>query len=143
MNQVPPDLICGWLASDVLYLRRMTGNILGVPGSAYLELQALQTVAREFGWAVTVAGDLRDAASAQAVLFYRDALGPRCSWLEAVRLLRRALPDTRLIACHGFAEAIDWPELCDAGAFHALGLPLSASEVRRSLGFISEAERSE
>lgn len=129
------------LASDVLYFRRMTGNIIVMPGSAYLDLQALQTVAREFGWAVTVAGDLSDAASAQAVLFYRDALGPGCSWLDAVRLLRLVLPETRLIACHGFAETIDWPELCDAGAFHVLGLPLRASEVRRSLGFISEAEK--
>jgi hypothetical protein len=75
----------------------------------------LQIVAVEFGWVVTVAGDLRDAASAQAVLFHRDALGPGCSWLEAVRLLRMALPEARLVACHGFSEAIDWPELCDAG----------------------------
>jgi ActR/RegA family two-component response regulator len=119
----------------------MRGKLILMPGSAKLDLQALQTAAAEFGWAVKVAHNLRDAASAQAVLFHRDALGPGCSWLEAVRLLRAALPEARLVACHGFAEAIDWPELCEAGAFHALGLPLRANEVRKSLGFISEAEK--
>lgn len=129
------------LAFHVLALWRMSANLIVMPGSAWLDLQALQTVAGEFGWAVTTSNDLRDAASAQAVLFHRDALGSGCSWLEAVRQLRLALPEARLIACHGFAEAIDWPELCDAGAFHARGLPLRASEIRRSLGFISEAEK--
>lgn len=119
----------------------MAENIIVMPGSARLDLQALQAVAGEFGWAVKVVGDLRDAASARTVLFYRDALGPGCSWLDAVRRLKGALPGVRLIACHGLAESIDWPELCEAGAFHALGLPLSANEVRKSLGFISAAEK--
>jgi len=63
------------------------------------------------------------------------------AWVDAVRLLRLALPKARLVACHGFAESIDWPQLCDAGAFHALGLPLKENEVRRSLGFIAQALR--
>jgi hypothetical protein len=119
----------------------MTAKLIVMPGSAKLDLQALQAAAVEFGWAVTVANDLRDAALAEAVLFHRDALGPGCSWLEAVRRLRFALPKAWLIACHGLAEAVDWPTLCDAGAFHALGLPLRANEVRRSLGFLSEAQK--
>jgi hypothetical protein len=119
----------------------MPENIILMPGSARVDLLALQTVAGEFGWAVRVADDLREAESAQTVLFYRDALGPGCSWLDAVRQLRLALPGARLIACHGLWESIDWPELCDAGAFHAIGLPLRANEVRKSLGFISAAGR--
>jgi hypothetical protein len=117
----------------------MTGNIIVMPGSARLDLQTLQAVAGDFGWAVKVAGDMGEASEAKAVLFHRDALGAGCSWLEAVRRLRLALPDVRLVACHGLAESIDWPELCDAGAFHALGLPLNENEVRKSLGFISQA----
>jgi hypothetical protein len=117
----------------------MTGNIIVMPGSARLDLRTLQAVAGDFGWAVKVAGDMGEASEAQAVLFHRDALGSGCSWVDAVRLLRRALPEARLVACHGFAEPIDWPELCDAGAFHALGLPLKENEVRRSLGFIAQA----
>jgi hypothetical protein len=119
----------------------VTANLTVMPGSAKLDLQALQAAAAEFGWSVTIANELPDAASTQAVLFHRDALGAGCSWLEAVRRLKLALPEARLIACHGFSEAIDWPELCDAGAFHALGLPLRANEVRRSLGFLSEAQK--
>jgi hypothetical protein len=141
MKQVHRHSTRGSLASDVLQLWRMIGHLIVMPGSANLDFQALQTAAREFGWAVKVAQYPRDAASARAVFFYRDALGPGCSWLDAVRQLRLALPETRLIACHGLAEAIDWPELCDAGAFHALGLPLSVNEVRKSLGFLLEAEK--
>ncbi len=117
----------------------MAENIVLMPGSARVDSEALQTVAGEFGWAVRVTHDLREASSAQTVLFHRDALGPGCSWLDAVRQLRLALPEARLVACHGLWESIDWPELCDAGAFHAIGLPLRADEVRKSLGFISAA----
>jgi hypothetical protein len=46
-----------------------------------------------------------------------------------------------VIACHGFAESIDWPELCDAGAFHTLWLPLKENEVRQSLGFVWGSEK--
>jgi len=120
---------------------KMSDKIVVMPGSARLDLRALQAAADEFGWTVKVAGDLREISSAQAVLFYRDALGPGSSWVDAIRRLRLALPEARLIACHGFAETIDWPELCDAGAFHVLGLPLQANEVRRSLGFISQAQK--
>jgi hypothetical protein len=119
----------------------MAENIIVMPGSARLDLQALQAVAGEFGWAVRVTDDLHEAGSAQAVLFHRDALGPGCSWLDAVRQLRLALPEVRLVACHGLWESIDWPVLCDAGAFHALGLPLRSNEVRQSLGFISSADK--
>ncbi|MGA2715630.1 MAG: hypothetical protein ABSG41_21230 [Bryobacteraceae bacterium] len=76
-----------------------------------------------------------------AVLFHPDALGPGYSWHDAIRLLRLALPGVRVIACHGFSESIDWPELCDAGAFHALWLPLKGNEVRQSLGFVLSRER--
>jgi hypothetical protein len=119
----------------------MAADIIVMPGFAQLDLQALQAVAGEFGWAVRVAEDLREAGSAQTVLFHRDALGSGCSWLDAVRQLKQALPGARLVACHGLGEFIDWPELCDAGAFHAIRLPLKANEVRKSLGFISAARK--
>src|ERR1019366_7575986 len=76
-----------------------------------------------------------------AVLFGKEALGPGYSRLETIRLLRFALPKIRLVACHGFSEAIDWPELSDAGAFHELWLPLQENEVRLCLGFVWEAEK--
>jgi hypothetical protein len=75
------------------------------------------------------------------VLFHRDTFGSGYSWFETIRRLKLELPEVRLVACHGFAESIDWPALSEAGAFHSLWLPLKESEVRRSLGFVWEAER--
>jgi len=71
------------------------------------------------------------------VLFYRDAFGPDCSWTEAIRQLRMALPGTRVVPCLGFSESTEWQELSDAGAFHALWLPLKENEVRQSFGFLT------
>jgi hypothetical protein len=122
-------------------------NLVVMPGSARFDLQILESVSGEFGWPVKVLNGQPDVAEAQqhgasaGVLFYRDALGPGCSWLDAIRILRVALPGVHLVACHGFTEAFDWPKLCDAGAFHALWLPLKEDEVRKSLGFISEARK--
>jgi hypothetical protein len=125
----------------------MTENLIVMPGFERLDLHALQAVATEFGWTVNVVHDLADLADAQAdgktaaVFFHRDAFGSNCSWFDAIRLLKVVAPVVRLVACHGFQEPIDWPSLCDAGAFHALWLPFKENEVRRSLGFISEAEK--
>jgi len=125
----------------------MAENIIVVPGSVPIDLPALRTVAGDFGWAVDVAHDLSEVAAAQAygktvaVLFCRDALGPEYGWLETILRLRLALPQVRLVACHAFPESIDWPELCDAGAFHALWLPLKENEVRRTFGFVWESEK--
>jgi hypothetical protein len=121
-------------------------NLIVMQGSARFDLPVLERVAGEFGWAVKVIHTLSDVApqregTTAALLFYRDACGPDCSWHDAVRLLSLALPGIRLVACHGFTEPLDWPNLCDAGAFHALWLPLKEDEVRQSLGFISEAQK--
>jgi len=120
----------------------MTENIIVMPGSSRVDLPALQAIAREFGWKVDVAHDLGEVAVAQAnrktvaVLVHRDSLGRGHSWPDTIRLLRRALPEGRVVACHGFAESIDWPQLCDAGAFHALWLPLRENEcVKVSVSF--------
>jgi hypothetical protein len=120
-------------------------RIIALKGSACFNLATVRSVAREFGWEVETANGLSPAIAAlrdgslAAVLFHRDAFGS-CSWAEATRLLSSALPKVCLIPCHDFSEPIDWPELCDAGAFHSLWLPLKESEVRQSFGFINEAQ---
>jgi hypothetical protein len=135
------------MAAELLKSGAMTDNIIVMPGSTRPDLLALQTVAGEFGWVVDIAHDLGEIAEAQAdrktvaAFFHRDFLGREYSWVEAIRRLRLTLPEVRVIACHGFAESIDWPELSDAGAFHALWLPLKENEVRQSLGFVWEAEK--
>jgi hypothetical protein len=124
----------------------MAEKIIVMPGSSHLDSGTLYSVARGFGWTVEVADDLQAFAKAQgrgrttAVLFHREALGT-CSWPHAVRLVKAALPKAHAIACHGFSEPIDWPELCAAGAFHSLRLPLKENEVRQSLGFVWGARR--
>lgn len=125
----------------------MTGNVLVVSGSGRVDLRMLDKVARDFGWAIETAHDISDAAVARAnrnivaVLFCRDALNAESSWLETIRRFRRALPAVRLIACSEFSTFLDWPQLCEAGAFHTLWLPLKENEVRQALGFVWEAEQ--
>lgn len=111
-----------------------------------MELRVLRTAAREFGFAVEVARDLPEAMALAAagevgaVFFRQDAIAAELSWTETIGRLKTVFPDARLIACHGYAESIDWPELGDAGAFHVLGYPFRAAEVRQSLGFIMQAQ---
>jgi DNA-binding NtrC family response regulator len=125
----------------------MRNGIIVMRGLGQIDLASLNIVAADFGWTVQVAHDLRQTAElvAQlrtvAVLVKHDAVGAGFSWLEIVGLLRRTLPDVRLVVCHGFGDVFDWPELSDAGAFHALRLPLQEDELRQSLGFIWEAEK--
>jgi hypothetical protein len=125
----------------------LTDRIVIMPGSSGLDLRALRRVAREFEWAVDVAADVCEVAAARkrrtpvALLVLGDALGPACSWVEMVRLIRLTLPDVRLVACHGFSDPIHWPELSDAGAFHSLRLPLTENELRQGFGFLWEAEQ--
>ena len=125
----------------------MANNIIVVPGMGDLDLTTLNLVAADFGWTVQVAYDLRQTAeiaaqlSTVAVFANHDAVGAGFSWLEIVRLLRRTVNDTRLVVCHGFGDVFDWTELSNAGAFHALRLPLQEDELRQSLGFIWEAEK--
>ena len=125
----------------------MFDSIVLMPGFVRVDLTVLEAAAREFGCSVAVAASLSELAACQvgkqtlAIIFHRGALGAGCSWTHAIRSLNRAMPGVRLIACHGYAERVDWTELSDAGAFHYLGLPLKADEVRQSLGFIAEAEK--
>ena len=125
----------------------MASTIVVVPGLGDLDLTTLYGVAGDFGWIVQVAHDLRQTAelvaplSTVALFATHDAVGAGFSWLEILGLLRRTLPDIRVVVCHGFGDAFDWPELSAAGAFHALRLPLHEDELRQSLGFIWEAEK--
>jgi hypothetical protein len=116
--------------------RIMDSNLVVMPGSKRVNRHLLDTVARDFGWTV---GAL--SGKTVAALVSRDSLGSGYSWCETLRHLRLALPHVRLITCHGFSDPIDWEELSQAGAFHAIRLPLKENELRQALGFAWEAER--
>jgi len=126
--------------------RPMTGSIgvLALPGS--VDVPVLSLAAREFGWTARVSHSPDEIATVHAernsvaAFLQRDIFGPDCSWVDAIRLFRFALPDVRLIVCHGVTQAIDWRELAEEGAFHGIGFPLRGGEFRQSLGFNWEAE---
>lgn len=125
----------------------MSDNIAVMPGPGQVDLPLLRSVASEFGWTVKIAHGPREITAvdvrkrASVVLFHRETFGSGYSWGETIHRLKQELPAARLIACHGFAESVDWPALSEAGAFHSLWLPMKESEVRRSLGFVWEVNR--
>jgi hypothetical protein len=128
----------------------MGEKIILMPGSSSLDCLIVNRVAEQFKWEVELSHSVNQArlngsAPTEAsqrivgVLFCRDAAGSDYTWPNALWLMRNAFPGSCLVVCHGFADPIDWPELCDAGAFHALQLPFRESEVRQSFGFIAGA----
>jgi hypothetical protein len=111
---------------------------------AAIDRKMLSRVAGSFGWDVLNLPRVQDlnavdAGRIAAVIFDRQTAGG--DWLRAAALLRAAAPGARLIAGHSFSETIDWPELCDAGVFHAVRLPLSESELFQSLGYVWSQEQ--
>ena len=105
----------------------------------------METLAAESGWSFEHAGNLRQlqeigsTRDVVAVLIEAATLGMPPA--EALQAVSEALPKTLPILCHKASENIQWTQLADAGAFHALLLPLRASEVRQTLGFVWEAQR--
>jgi len=52
--------------------------------------------------------------------------------------IQACVPDARLVVCYPFCLPLLADELVALGAFHSIPRPLSASEVRQSLGFVWE-----
>lgn len=143
------------MATNVLSNTQMADRIIVMRGSGQFDFERLAAVADEFGFRTEIAADAGTSvgrtnverkiaepfSDIAAVFFHRDALGPGCSWFDALWTLRSDFPGARLVVCHGFADDTDWQRLSDAGAYYALWLPLRDSELRQCLGFIWEAER--
>ena len=134
------------MASRVPLAQAVIEKIVVLSASGRLDTTAIEKIAREFGWDVVAADNVREAAALHysggtvAVLFHRDAFGA-CSWSGALKQIRQALPNVLPVACHGFSDPIDWTGMSDAGLFHSLWLPLKESEVRRTFGFLWEARK--
>jgi hypothetical protein len=124
-------------------LRDTMPMMVAMAGISTNEEAALDRLAAEFGWSLRrVAGirqveDLIAAGDLVAVLFSPYGLG--LTWEQALHAVQALAPGAFPIVCHGFAEPIDWPQLAEAGVFHALRLPFHLSEVRQSFGFVREA----
>ncbi len=109
-------------------------------GSLPANAASLDMLVAQFGWSLETASDFRCLRGLNAdrnlvaVLF--EAGMWSLEWSEALQLVRHAAPSAFPILCHRFSDHLDWPTLADAGAFHAMRLPLVANEVRQSLGFV-------
>jgi len=116
----------------------MANGTVVLLGSLRVDLPAMDHLVSAFGYSVTEVSTLRLLGNLDgnlvAVLFSPNAMGLECD--EALRHVLRAAPGALPILCHGFAENVDWPRLVDAGAFHSLPMPFSATEVRQTLGFV-------
>src|SRR5579863_5545927 len=117
----------------------MTHGTVVLVGNLPLETPALNRLVPEFGWSLDTAHDLDQLKKLVAVhrcvaiLLDPNSLGLPCKMaLDAVREIdSQAL----LIVCHRFSGDFNWPELANAGAFHALAVPFDLNEVRQSLAF--------
>lgn len=121
----------------------MTHGTVVMVGDLGFETRALNRLVTEFGWSLELAAgldELRELSAVRhsiAILFDANSLG--LSWEQALASLREIDSQALLIPCHRFSDAVNWRELADAGAFHALALPFDPGEVRQSLGFIWSA----
>ncbi len=121
----------------------MTHPTVVLLGNLCQQVPATGELAREFGWSIEPAAGFEQLRALSrnrqivAVLFDAGDLGVTVE--QALRAARKAAPNARLISCHRFSDVVNWPELADAGAFHALSVPLDRNEVRQSLGFVWSA----
>ncbi len=122
----------------------MTNGTVVLAGSLPVEYLALDLLVPQFEWSLRECSNLRGVAELNtdhnlvAVLFNPRSLG--LSWDRALHGVLNAAPGALPILCHAFSEAIDWPQVAEAGAFYSLLLPFAMDEVRRSLGFVSDAK---
>lgn len=104
--------------------------------------ELVSEVAQEFGWKTLAARNLDELSASPepaAVLVNLRTLGD-CA-LPTVEAIRRAAPYSCILACLSFSGHIDWPELCEAGAFDSLHLPLASSEIRQTFGFVASSQQ--
>lgn len=118
----------------------MAHRTVVLAGDFPVEHLALERLIGEFGWSFKEANSLRALAELNvrynlvAVLFSPRNLDLR--WDQALGSIINAAPRALPILCHRFGDAIDWPRVAEAGAFHSLLLPFNMREVRQSLGFV-------
>jgi hypothetical protein len=94
----------------------------------------------EFGWSVESAANLAElrkmSRSGYLVAVFFDAETLCLPWDRALKSVREVAPAALPVVCRKFSDTVSWPDLVEAGAFHAVSLPLDPIEVRHSLGFV-------
>ena len=102
---------------------------------------ALRDLARVFGWFARSVPDVEELArfarrrEVVAVLFSPHEVDD--SWEDALRCVRQAAPQARLIVCPRFSNPVPFEDLARHGAFYQLHIPLARHEIRQCLGFLN------
>ena len=123
----------------------MANGTVVLVGDLPVEHMSFDRLVGQFGWVVKRVDGLGGLENLSVdsdlvtVLFDPKILA--LPWDKALRSVMIAAPGALPILCHGFAEAVDFAEVTEAGAFHSLLMPFNASEVRQSLGFVWGAQR--
>ena len=123
---------------------RMRSGILALVGDLHIDRQALDLIAADFHWSVKQFRTIYELAQANdnnLIAVFFDPKSLSLPQERALRVVLEAAPGALPILCHRFAEAVDWPQLAEAGAFHSLRFPLDLREARQTLGFVWEAKR--
>jgi hypothetical protein len=105
--------------------------------------EVIAPVAAEFGWEVeriTTAQLAQAKRNEQAVAVLFRVRQDEAAWKQTLADILEVAPQVFPIACHG-NEIIPWPDMADAGAFHAVHVPIDAGEARQSLGFVWAARQ--
>jgi|ERR1700722_14963048 DNA-binding NtrC family response regulator len=118
----------------------MTHGTVVLAGSLPVEPLAIDLLVAEFGWSLKRPDGLRSLAEMNAsddvVAVFFDPRSLGIGWEQALGEILEAAPRALPILCYGFADAIEWPQAAEAGAFHSLRMPFDAGEVRQSLAFV-------
>jgi len=126
-------------------VKTMANGVVVFLGGCCAGCPALDSIVEQFGWSLEFAptfenlGERSGRQNIVAVFLDPGSLDlPPC---EALQSAHEAAPRARQILCHRFSDTMSLPEMAEAGAFHALPLPLDPAEVRQCLGFVWAAER--
>ena len=116
----------------------MRNEIVAVAGD--VPRTVLNAVASEFGCVVESVDSFehleRTYARGNIAAIFFEPNAFKFSWPVALKSVLDAAPTAMPIVCHRFSDAIDWPALAAAGAFHTIPFPFHEAEVRQSLGFV-------
>jgi hypothetical protein len=123
----------------------MANGTVVLVGDLPIERLGFDRLVSEFGWSSkrveSLCGLGKLSADHDLVTVLFDPKSLALPWEKALSSVIAAAPRALPILCHGFAEIIDLSRVAEAGAFHSLLVPLRASEVRLSLGFVWCAQR--
>jgi hypothetical protein len=111
-------------------------------GDPTVDVEFVRVVATEFGWEFRELHSLDQLRQLPrhrviAVLFDHNYLMKSCA--EVTLRVRAITPNALAVACQRFSDQTSFQELARGGAYHAVFMPFSPSELRICFGFVAQA----